>query len=508
MRHFLFIILILVLIFSGISCSKNFEYGPSSGNLEFSKDTVFLDTVFSNIGSSTYHLKVYNPTRDDFEIPSIRLGQGEQSGYRLNVDGVAGKTFKNVPIRAQDSMFIFIEVTFDGSAIGQNEFLYTDRLLFDVDDDQQHVELVTLIKDAVFLFPKTDSEGIKETISIGSDGAGNEIKVDGFYLSDGQLQFTNEKPYVIYGYAGVANGKTLTIDEGARVHFHKDSGIYVAGGGRIAINGDVSEDLTLLEKEVIFEGDRLEPEFANIPGQWGTILIDSASTDNDINHLTIRNATVGISVKGDGLLNSPTLSLKNSQIRNSLSVNLWAKSASITAENLILGGAGDISLYLNLGGDYSFKHCTIANYWMHGFRTGKALRIDNFEGNKMFDLDSATFANCIVDGSQSRELEFFTNTPAAFNFSFTNCLISFEKNAQFENDPLYDFENPQLYRNPFLNEPINFVDSFGGDFELTASSFAIDKGDLQIAAQVPLDIYGQDRKNAPDIGAIEFKVEN
>ena len=42
------------------SCRKDFETISSYGKLAFSKDTVFLDTVFSNIGSATYNLKVYN----------------------------------------------------------------------------------------------------------------------------------------------------------------------------------------------------------------------------------------------------------------------------------------------------------------------------------------------------------------------------------------------------------------------------------------------------------------
>ncbi len=78
-----------------VSCRKDFEYLPSDGRLQFSKDTVFLDTVFTNIGSSTYSLKVFNRTNRDFEIPGIRLGEGEESRYRLNVDGQAGKSFRN-----------------------------------------------------------------------------------------------------------------------------------------------------------------------------------------------------------------------------------------------------------------------------------------------------------------------------------------------------------------------------------------------------------------------------
>ena len=47
-------------------------------------------------------------------------------------------------------MFIFIETTFDVSTTNKTEFLHTDKLLFDVDDNLQEVNLVTLVKDAVF----------------------------------------------------------------------------------------------------------------------------------------------------------------------------------------------------------------------------------------------------------------------------------------------------------------------------------------------------------------------
>jgi hypothetical protein len=508
MRPYLYCILVLFLISSGASCRKNFQYAPSAGNLEFSKDTVFLDTIFSNIGSSTYSLKVYNTTRDDIEIPSIRLQQGQQSSYRLNVDGLAGKDFQNIPILAQDSMFIFIETTFDVKTTDQNEFLYTDKLLFDVDDDQQEVNLVTLVKDAIFLFPAKNSEGISETISLGTDQEGNEIMVEGFFLDDAELQFTNEKPYVVYGYAGVASGKTLDMAAGTRVHFHNDSGIYVQGGGKLHINGSLSTDLELLENEVIFEGDRLEPEFGNIPGQWGAILIASGSTENTIDYLTIKNATIGVLAEGDGILDSPTLTLRNSQIYNSLSANLWAKSAAVSGKNLVLGGAGSHSLYCNLGGDYSFEHCTIANYWAHGFRLGSALQIDNHLEDEATDLINAAFINCIVAGTQTREFLLNDNGTNTFNFSFTNCLLLFEKNGQFIDNPLYDFEDSNLYANSFFNQPTDFIDPFDFDFRIGEASAAKDSAQLETALLIPLDLLGIDRTTSPDIGAYELTQQD
>ena len=95
------------------SCRNDFESVPSTGNLEFSKDTVYLDTVFTNIGSSTYNLKVYNRSDEDINIPTIQLANGETSNYRLNVDGIPGKSFEDIQIMAKDSIFIFIETTAD-----------------------------------------------------------------------------------------------------------------------------------------------------------------------------------------------------------------------------------------------------------------------------------------------------------------------------------------------------------------------------------------------------------
>ena len=48
------------------------------------------------------------------------------------------------------------------------------------------------------------------------------------------------------------------------------------------------------KNEVIFESDRLEPGFTDIPGQWGTILLYNDSKEIDINYATIKNGTVGL----------------------------------------------------------------------------------------------------------------------------------------------------------------------------------------------------------------------
>ena len=58
-----FIVAILIVL---SSCRKDFSSEISTGGeLSFSKDTVYLDTVFTNIGTSTYNLKVYNKSSNN-----------------------------------------------------------------------------------------------------------------------------------------------------------------------------------------------------------------------------------------------------------------------------------------------------------------------------------------------------------------------------------------------------------------------------------------------------------
>lgn len=152
MRSFLlFLIIGITLAIS--SCRSDFSTVPSSGKLVFSRDTVFLDTVFSTISSSTYVLKVYNNSKEDISIPSIKLGKGLNSKYRMTVDGMQGennKIFNNVVLLAKDSLYVFIETTPNSTDANPTDFLYTDDIEFDSGTNLQRVALLTLVKDAIF----------------------------------------------------------------------------------------------------------------------------------------------------------------------------------------------------------------------------------------------------------------------------------------------------------------------------------------------------------------------
>ncbi|OAB78555.1 hypothetical protein [Cochleicola gelatinilyticus] len=492
------------------SCRNDFESVPSTGNLEFSRDTVFLDTIFTNIGSSTYNLKVYNRSDEDINIPTVGLAQGEASRYRLNVDGLPGKTFSDIQIMAKDSIFIFVETTADINELPTetNNFLYTDQIVFDAGGSEQEVELVTLVQDAVFLFPDDLGNGMVETLNLGTDGEGNDILIEGFFLDDSELIFTNEKPYVIYGYAAVPPGRTLNVEAGARIHFHRNSGILVANGGTMIANGLPSTDPEALENQIIFEGDRLEPEFSDIVGQWGAIWLTSGSTNNQFRHTTIKNGTVGLLMENnDG---DETLRLENVQIYNSANYGILARTANIYGENVVINNSGESSLACSIGGTYTFNHCTFANYWTNSFRNTPTVSLDNVLNETQGISLQAEFNNCIIYGNELRELGLFASedASASFTFNFSNSLIRFEDpQDDFSDNPLYQFEdNIQLYTNVVLNLDPVFQNTNLNNFNIESGTSAAD-GIANPSIGPSQDITGASRSTtAPDAGAYESTV--
>ncbi len=512
MKRLLTFIITLSVLILWSSCRNDFEFEPSTGSLQFSKDTVYLDTVFTNIGSSTYNLKVYNRSDTDIVIPAVRLAQGEASNYRLNVDGMAGKEFQNVELLAKDSMFIFVETTFNIQDVvaADNQFLYTDAIEFDSGANLQKVELVTLVKDAVFIFPNRDSQGIAETLVFDTDGDGTveETTLPGRFLEDSELTFTNEKPYVIYGYAAVNDGKTLTIDAGARVHFHANSGLLITNNATLDVNGEESVDAIEMENEVFFEGDRLEPLYEDIPGQWGTIYLFTGSVANTINHATIKNATVGILAENNQNAPVDKLTITNSQIYNSSNFGILGRATSITAENVVINKAGQSSFAGTFGGNYNFTQCTIANYWTNSFRQFPALLLNNFlvdENNAIItnDLSEANFNNCIIYGNDNPEFTIEEEDGALLNFKFTNCLLRFQNTNNIPTGDNYNFDNIELYDSILLNQDPLFKDANANQMSICLDSPAIERGSSLVSTLFNTDITGVNRTTPPDLGAYQ-----
>ena len=109
MKNILIIILASLTIFQFTSCLDEFPY-ENTGELQFSTDTLTLDTVFTSVGSATRSFKVINGSTNPIEIDRVRLAGGQNSNFRLNIDGVPTKTsIEKVRIPAEDSIYIFVE---------------------------------------------------------------------------------------------------------------------------------------------------------------------------------------------------------------------------------------------------------------------------------------------------------------------------------------------------------------------------------------------------------------
>ncbi len=492
-----FVLLLLVLLGS---CRKDFDFEPSTGQLAFSKDTVYLDTVFTNVGSSTYTLKVYNRSNKNIQIPQIRLKNGADSQYRLLVDGLSGKSFDKMELLAKDSMFVFIETTIDYDKFKNDDgaYLYTDMLEFTSANATQAIPLVTLVRDAHFLYPYKGADGVTESLPIG------EEHIHGFMLSDNDpirgntLHWTADKPYVIYGYAGVPKNKELVIDPGASIYFHETSGILAAEKATITAKGT-------LEHPILFQGDRLEYSFRYTPGQWGTIWM-TPDSEGHFEYVTLNNPTIGLYINK----NKNTVVLNNVQIYNAAQYGILAQTASLSGQNVVIGSAGIASLACSYGGSYEFIHSSFVNLWNKPNHT--AVWIDDADGSAPYRLTKATFANCLLysNANESLILKSATGLQSDFNLYFDSNFIKFYdySNRQYGVFP-YNFEQPNRFANNSIARntkdfPLFFNDPSKNRFEITDKATAVlGKGNPFYTAKSPRDLLGKDRLTAPDLGAYQ-----
>ena len=502
MKNNILLICLLLLSICTLSCRDDFHFETSSGSeLSFSKDTVYLDTVFSNIGSSTYNLRVYNKSNKDIKIPSIRLNKGESSNFRLMVDGMAGKNFENVELLANDSLFIFVETTVDiKQQTNGKEFLYTDEILFQSGSQQQTVNLVTLVKDAVFLYPQRFEDGSYESLNFG------DVKIYGFFLDENdpvngnELEWNNDKPYVIYGYAAVPPDKILEISEGAEVHFHRNSGLVTFSNGTLNANGSI-------ENPIIFQGDRLEPSFEDTPGQWDGIWI-SQDSDVNLSNVVIKNAVDGLFINK----NKQPANLYNVQIYNCERNGLFLQVANVIGKNIVTNNCGIAAVNINYGGSYDFTHCTFTNYWSRQNQT--AVVMNNGDGSTEFALN-AQFKNSIIYGNASESLLLLpANKEVNFNFKFEYSLIKFLNTSKVHNTESfpYHFVNTTNYNNNLIEKTFNeypphFKNTSKNQMMITEKATSIiGFGNAFFAQQAPLDLLGKNRLSSSDLGAYQHLI--
>ncbi len=453
---------LLLTVFAG--CNKDKDYLHDAA-LNFSTDTLTFDTVFTTIGSTTRYFTVINNNSQDIFLNKIYLAGGNSSQFRLNIDGVASSSVSDVVIPANDSIFIFVEVTVDPTN-SNSPMVVEDSVVFVAEKSQKSVKLVAWGQD-VHLFEN--------------------------YVLEHDTVWENDKPYLIYGYFYVDSGAVLTINQGCRVHLHHSSSIYVQG--KLMVNGT-------LDEPVVFQGDRLEPFYEDIPGQWDRIAFFQGSKGNVINYAVIKNSIIGIQTgETPDYDDYSEVSLNNVKIFNTNYAGIFSLGGHISAQNTIVANSGFYEMALLIGGEYNFLHCSVNNYWSYSHRTEASVVLSNnlvVDGVMYVGNINALFGNSIIYGDRDDELEISSEESGQLTAKFNNCLI---KTVSYSSTDTAYFNSACLF-----NVDPGFVAADDYDFHLKYGSYCINKGNNSYGYMVPLDYDGNDRTldAAPDLGAFEY----
>lgn len=475
---------VLLLLFSSLffaSCKKDELLTDSSGDLAFSVDTVMFDTVFTAIGSTTKIFKVYNTHDQPMNISNIHLAMGNASPFKLNVDGISGKSIDNVDILANDSLFVFVQVTIDPNNIS-SPVVVKDSIVFQTNGNIQDVKLMAIGQD-VYLhipdhFPLTGFPAYSIT---GREGVDTTLP--------------NDKPHLFFGYTIIDSDCKLTMLPGTKCYFYNNAVLMAFEDATLNVQGTHGNEVT-------FQGYRLEPDYKEIPGQWGKIWLWPGSKNNVIDWAIIKNGGIGIQSDTVVTPGTPNLKISNTIIKNMTAAALYGQGTHIWASNCVFANCGQYVAALAIGGKYKFEHCTLANFWDRGeARTTPVLAINNYYGSgaSIFvrPIDSCNFINCIIYGNIDDEVAFDSITGAGsgyFNYKFEHCIVKSTFNM---NDDGLHYDSVFRNMNPDFQDQATDVNNF----QLGTGSNSIDKGRSTLIA-TDLNFHSRDMAQ-PDLGAYE-----
>jgi hypothetical protein len=392
-RHFLFLLVVIVAGFW--ACSDDDEFTNSrSARLTFSRDSVIMDTVFSTIGSRTYDFWVFNHMKKGIRLQSVRLRQGNQTGFRVNVDGsyldnTLGSVVTDLEVRKGDSIRVFVELTAPEN--GQSEPLQIDDdLVFLLESgEEQRVALRGFAWDAI---PWRD------------------VVIDRDSLVESQ------KPIVIYGGIRVNESVTLTL-RNTIFYFHNNAGLDVYG--------------TVKAENVTLRGDRLDHMFDYLPydrvsGQWRGVRICSSSFGNRFVDSEIHSAEYGIICDSTEYVEGrQRLYMERSVIHNCKGPGLQAFNSSVGLLRCQFSNTlGDcLSVY---GGVTVVEQCTLAQFYPFSADRGAALRFSNSYNACPYPLYAMQMKGSIVTGYADDVImgeSLAEDSLTAFNYYFENSLL-------------------------------------------------------------------------------------
>lgn len=465
------------------ACADDEDYTVSpTDKLEFSTDSVKFDTVISGQPTNTYTFMVYNRHRKPIRIPRVHLESGNQSMFRVNVDGTylqsgSGSDFE---IAAEDSLRVFLEMTArEHDADAPVEI--TDKLVFQCES------------------------GVRQEVVLTAYGQ-DVVRLEALVVAHDTL-LAARRPYHVLDSLVVAEGATLTVGEGVRFYFAPDA--------QLIVHGTLRAEGTAAAP-VVMRGDRMGNMFSNqpydrIPGQWGGVVFTSGSYGNVLDHCDIHSGQFGIRCDSADV-EREKLQLLNSIVHNTTSDALNACMSYITAINCQISNAGGHCVRL-LGGDNVFVHCTIADFYPFAGGQGVALSFDNGTAEQPYPILNAVFLNCIITGYGNDELMGTqTAEEAAFNYYLKNCLLNTPKPEKEDGrivDCVWDSSDNPVSRDKNFSPDFDLTKLVFG-FSLSPESKAIGSADPEITLEyAPLDMNGRDRMadGAPDMGCYEAQPQ-
>ena len=463
--HIILLISILGILFTG--CEDDGYLSNDDVRLTFSIDTLKFDTIFTSIGSTTKSFRIINNNAQPILISTIQLAGGDRSSYRLNIDGEMSNEVHDIELPANDSLYIFVELTVDPNGSNQ-PMIVQDSIIFITNTTFQDIDLLAWGQDFV--------------------------PIDGARIAT--TTWTAEKPYLVYNVAWVDSNEILTIEPGARIYFHKSSALAVLGA---------IQALGSPESPISFSGDRLEAMYDDIPDQWHGILLFPGDETSTFENVEIKNAKIGLQVgtlEYDGYANAK---LHNVKIEHMAYAGIFAIDSKIEATNTLIDDCGYYCVTL-AGGSYNFTHCTVGNYWgSFSNRQSPSVIISNTiiltEDNDTLkytrDLVQANWKNSIIWGNLDTEIEFGNNPEKQFDFQFENCIVKLP-------DSIVNKVQPNFIEVQNNTDP-EFVDYRNYDFQLDTLSPAKDAGSIIYGEIVPNDLNNVSRleDKAPDLGVYE-----
>ncbi|MGV3539723.1 MAG: hypothetical protein ACO1OQ_07930 [Rufibacter sp.] len=343
----------------------------ASALLRFEADSVVFDTVFTQVGTITKRLKVYNTHKNALRISEIKLGKAA-SPFQVIVNGMQGTQFQNLEVRGGDSLLVLVKATIDPDAQDQ-PFLVEDDLQFLTNGNQQQVKLVAYGQNANF-YRNNYQTGCAEI-------------------------WSGKKAFVIYDSVTVPAGCTLTIEKGVQVYLQNKAKLKVLG--TLRVEGEH-------EERVRFQQIRQEEQYRNAPGQWQGLEFSAGSRNNVLRYVEIKNAVTGILLKAEGN-STPQVTLENAFLKNMLQAGVFSVGGQVRMENSVITNCGEVAFAGVGGGQYELLFSTIANYSPEFVRyTPSVIFLEKYEvlGKVLREGPSQTeVVNTIIWGRLDDELQ-------------------------------------------------------------------------------------------------------